>query len=210
MKIVVFGATGGTGKQVIERALVAGHDVVAVARDPSKVAARDRVTAVKGDVLDAASCVAAVQGADAAISAIGPADDKNPGTLMSVGTANMVAACTQANVARFVFESGLMLSSGAELSLVSRLGIGVFKRLVKKLHDDKVIAERSITASTLDWVIVRPPGLKDGAFTGTYLAGPLARVNATKTLAFGDVADARVKAAASAEWSKKIVNVGHA
>jgi uncharacterized protein YbjT (DUF2867 family) len=210
MKIVVFGATGGTGSALVARAASLGHDVIAAARSPDKVAKLDRVTAVKCDVLDAASVANAVAGADAVISVIGPADNKNPGTLISVGIANIVDACVKANVKRVVFESGLMLSDGSELSLLSRAGIAVFRKLNQKLHDDKVIAERTLTSSALDWVIVRPPTLKDGAFTGRTIAGPLIRVDAAKSMTHADVADSLVRAATSSEWVKQVVNVGFA
>ena len=82
MKVVVFGANGGSGKRLVEAALAAGHDVVAAVRRPDKVAAKDELRAVKTDVLDRASVIAAIEGADAVLSTFGPADNKNPGTLM--------------------------------------------------------------------------------------------------------------------------------
>ncbi|MCB0237620.1 MAG: NAD(P)H-binding protein, partial [Anaerolineae bacterium] len=55
MQIAVFGATGGTGQQVVQQALAAGHSVTALVRDPSRLAAQDeRLTVVEGDVLDRA------------------------------------------------------------------------------------------------------------------------------------------------------------
>ena len=99
MKIVVFGATGGTGKNVVERALADGHDVTAVARRPETVPARPRLVVAKGDVLEPDSLASAVAGADAVICAIGPAKNSQPGTLISVGTKNLVAANSPSSVA---------------------------------------------------------------------------------------------------------------
>jgi putative NADH-flavin reductase len=65
MKLVVFGATGGAGRHVVEQALAAGNEVTAVARDPSRVRARERLRVVPGDVGDAASVAAAIAGQDA-------------------------------------------------------------------------------------------------------------------------------------------------
>src|SRR5438105_10420169 len=108
MKLVVFGATGGTGKQIVARGLELGHDVTAVARKPEAVATRhDHLRVVRGDVLDAGSVAAAVAGADAVLSAIGPVNNKQPGTLISDAIKHMVTACEQAGVRRLVFESGL-------------------------------------------------------------------------------------------------------
>src|SRR5690349_14147133 len=103
MKVVLFGATGGTGKNTVAKALEAGHQVVAVARKPEAVTAKhERLEVKKGDVLDYASVAAALEGADAALSTIGPPDDKNPGTLLSVGIANVVKALEEKKVRRFV------------------------------------------------------------------------------------------------------------
>src|SRR3954468_7883292 len=100
MKVVVFGANGGSGKRLVDVALAAGHEVVAAVRSPDKVASKEKLRAVKADVLDRASVLAAVEGADAVLSTIGPTDNKNPGTLLSEGTKNMVAACEEKKIAR--------------------------------------------------------------------------------------------------------------
>jgi putative NADH-flavin reductase len=208
MKIVVFGATGGTGKNVVERALAAGHDVVAVARRPESVPPRDKLTVHKGDVLDAASVAAALVGADAVVCAIGPASNSQPGTLISEGTQNIIAGCAQTGVRRVVFESGMITSNGQELSLLGRFAVGVFGRVYPKLKADKVIAEAALSSSNLDWVIVRPPALGHGPATGQYLAGPGARIMPAKTLSHADCAEALLKAAVDPAWVKQIVNVG--
>jgi len=97
MKVVIFGANGGTGQALLGHALKQKHDVVAAVRNPDKIAAsvvKAGVRAVKADVLDRASVAAAIRGADAVLSAFGPADNKNPGTLMSEGVTNLVADLT--------------------------------------------------------------------------------------------------------------------
>lgn len=208
MKIVVFGATGGTGKNVVERALAGGHEVVAVARKPEAVAARDRLVVHKGDVLDAASVVLALAGADAVICAIGPSSNSKPGTLISEGLKNLVAGCTKTGVHRLVFESGIMVSDGSELSLLGRLAIKIFGGIFSKLRAEKVIAEASLTGSGLDWVIVRPPTLDHGPFTGTCVAAPRARIVPAKAISHADCAAVLLKAATEPAWSKQVVNVG--
>lgn len=208
MNVVVFGATGGTGKNVVEVALKAGHEVTAVARRPEAIAPRERLTVRKGDVLDAASAAAAIEGSDAVISAIGPSSNKNPGTLMSVGTRNMIDGCSKAGVRRFVFESGIMCSDGSELDFFSRMAIRLFGKFYAKLLADKHIAESAIMASGLDWIIVRPPTLSHEPATGQYLAAPLARIMPAKPLSHADCAAVLLRAATDPTWIKQIVNVG--
>jgi uncharacterized protein YbjT (DUF2867 family) len=209
MKIVVFGATGGTGKNVVDVALAAGHEVVAVARKPDAVPARDRLTVHKGDVLDASSLAHAFDGADAVICTIGPATNGKPGTLISEGTKNILAGCASAHVKRFVFESGVMVSDGSELSFFGSLAVKLFRTIYPKLYADKVIAEASIKASAMEWVIVRPPALKHAPATGKYQAGPRARIFPASALTHADCADALVKAASETAWTNQIINVGN-
>jgi putative NADH-flavin reductase len=210
VKVAVFGANGGSGKRVVEAALAAGHEVIAAVRSPEKVAPKEKLRAVKADVLDRASCRAAIEGADAVLSTFGPADNKNPGTLMSEGVANLVAACEDAAVQRFVFESGLMVGDRDGLSLVSRIGVAVYGWINSKLRADKELAENAIRASKLsEWVIVRPPALDDSPAKGDFIFGERAAVNAAKKMSHADVATFLLRCATENEFPKTIQRVGH-
>lgn len=72
MKVLIFGATGGTGRALAAQALEQGHVVTAFARDPAKVrASQQNLTVARGNMLDSKSVEAAVQGQDAVLSALG-------------------------------------------------------------------------------------------------------------------------------------------
>jgi putative NADH-flavin reductase len=208
MKLVVFGATGGTGTKVVERALSAGHDVVAVARRPEAVPPRDRLVIVQCDVLEAPAVVAAMSGGDAVIATIGPASNRKPGTLISAGVHNLLAGCVAGGINRFVFESGIMVGDGRELSTTGRLAVKMAAFVNSALKAEKVVAEASITASPLDWVIVRPPILKDTPATGDCVAAPRARISPAKSISYADCAGALVTAATESQWVGQVVNVG--
>jgi len=208
MRVVVFGATGGTGTNVVGQALAAGHEVVAAVRRPAAVQARDRLAIVQCDVLDAAAVAAAMTGGDAVICTIGPASNRKPGTLISVGTRNLHAGCMGGGINRFVFESGIMVSDGHELSASGRFAIRMAGLIYSGLKADKVIAEASITASPLDWVIVRPPTLRHGPATGQFIAAPAARVAPSKAIPHADCAAALIKAVTEPQWIKQVVNIG--
>ena len=210
MKLAVFGATGGTGKQVVDHALKSGHSVVAVVRRPDAVAMKHpALTVAKGDVLDPASIVAGIAGVDAVISAFGPASNRRPGTLMSEGIANIVAACGQASVPKLVFESGLITTDGEGLSFLARIGVGMFRSLNHKLYEDKVRAESTIRASNLAWVIVLPPALGDGPARGTYKHGVAMAVNPAKKLSHADVADFLISCAGDPSVDRTTQVVGY-
>lgn len=210
MKIVIFGATGGTGKKLIERGLAAGHEVVAVARRPEAVVTRDaKLNVVKGDVLDPDSVAAALAGADVAISAIGPSNNKQPGTLISAGVKNIVEAATHVGVKRFVFESGLMVGDGRGLSMLGKIGVSIFRSLNRKLCEDKRKAEQTILASKLDWLIVRPSSLDHSAARGGYKFGTDIRLNAAKALSHDDAAEFMIKVAGDPAFTRQILDIGH-
>lgn len=79
MKITVFGATGGVGREVVRQALDAGHEVTAVVRDPARlpVPAHERLRVVTvADVTDPDAVLAVVGGQDAVVSALGATNNK--------------------------------------------------------------------------------------------------------------------------------------
>ncbi|AVV56286.1 quinone-binding protein [Paenibacillus glucanolyticus] len=233
MKIAIIGATGGTGRKVMERALELGHEVVAVARRPEVIPPAERLSTRQGDVFDASSIAKAIAGTDAVISCIGPpsnispgaakkgllnnvmaaknvmAANFSPGTVMSEGIPNILTACQRAGVKRLVMQSGINLSDGKELSAVNRWAVGMMRRIYWKAIEDKAIAERAVIRSDLDWVIVRASVLKYADGNLKYTAGPLARIAPLRPLPFADCADCLVRAATSEPaWIRKIVNVG--
>jgi uncharacterized protein YbjT (DUF2867 family) len=212
MRVAVVGAAGGTGKHVVAQALAAGHEVIAVARRPEAIAIRhEKLRVVKGDVLDAPSIAAALAGVDAVVSTFGPADNARPGTLMSEGVASIIAACRQNGVPRFVFESGLMCSTGKGLGPISRVGIALAGWWYAAMRDDKRLAEDAIAGSAIPhWVIVRPPVLSDAPATGRYVEGIDARVNATRAMAHADVATFLLRAAFDDECARTIRAIGAA
>lgn len=227
MKIAIIGATGGTGRKAVERALELGHEVIAVARRPEAIPLAERLSTRQGDVFDASSIAEAIAGTDAVISCIGPsgtfspgtakskgilnmlAANFSPGTVMSEGIPNILKACQRAGVKRLVMQSGIGLSDGKELSAGNRWAIGLNRRIFSKAIKDKAIAEHAVQRSGLDWVIVRPAGLSNAAATLNYTAGPSARIAPFRPLPFADCADSLVRAATSEPgWIGKIVNVG--
>ncbi len=208
MKLVVFGATGGTGRRIVEAALAADHDVLAMARRPEAIVLRDHLAVQPGDVLDPEAVASAIQGADAVLSAIGPSNSREPGTLLSQGVANMLAGCARHGVRRFVFESGLMCSDGRGLGVFSRLAIRAAGSLLGAMRADKRVAEAAIVASPLDWVIVRPPALTDGAARGDYQHGVDARLNAFRRMAHRDVAAFMLRCANDPSLVRTVQDVG--
>jgi putative NADH-flavin reductase len=192
MKITIFGATGGTGRALVEQALAHGHTVTAFARDPAVLAiSHPRLTIVQGDVLDPERVEAAVAGHDAVLNALG----MKPGAQVPVtseGTRNIIAAMHKFGVRRLIAESALPVAAfdgnPHELPRLLRIILSLAAPL-KAIFQDKVIQEQLIERSELEWVIVRPAALTDGARTGAYRVGMPLKVGLASRISRADVAE---------------------
>jgi putative NADH-flavin reductase len=169
MRILVIGATRGTGRQVMQQALAAGHTVTALARDPARVDVQhERLSVVRGDVLDPATLAPAMAGQDAVISSIG-VTSRGPTTLYSDGMRHIIQAMRATGVRRLVAVSAWPLSSDDGDTLPARLLLKpLIWALLRPVYTDMARMEDEIRQSGLDWTIVRPPRLTDKPPTGRY------------------------------------------
>ena len=167
MKLIVFGATGGSGRQIVEQALAAGHDVKAFARNPAALAIKHpRLTTVKGDALDFTLVSQALAGQDAVLSAIG-INRRSTMTVCADSTRNIIQGMKERAVRRFISLSAYGANKTRESALYSKL----LRFFIGKKVDDKDRMEELVRASGLDWVLVRPPLLTNGAREGRYTVG---------------------------------------
>jgi putative NADH-flavin reductase len=172
MQILVIGATGGTGREIVKQALERGHDVVALARKPSKMkTTHERLRVVQGDVMDAASVDAAMQGCGAVVCALGHKRWLGPSKILSEGTRNIVHAMEKHGVKRLVVESALGVGDS-----IGRLGLYYTLFTIPVILPfywfDKGRQERVVRESSREWVIVRPGQLTNGRKRGVYKHGP--------------------------------------
>src|SRR5689334_228722 len=106
MRLAVFGATGRTGKPLVEQALQAGHEVVALVRTPSKLAIQHpKLTVIQGDAMNPVNVDDTVQGSDAVISVIGQAKGA-PRDTQTVAITNIIAAMNKYGIKRLVSLTG--------------------------------------------------------------------------------------------------------
>lgn len=189
-RILIVGATGGTGRELVARALARGHAVTALVRNPSRLRIdHPQLTVVKGDVLDRGSVDAAVRGQDAVLSALGHRRYFYPTRILSEGTSNILHAMEAHGVPRFVCETSLGLGDSA-----GRLGLlytlFVIPVILPFYFWDKTRQERAIARSSLEWVIVRPGALTNGAARGAYRHGrAIGSFFLTVAISRADVAD---------------------
>jgi len=196
MNLLIFGATGGTGRAIVTRALEQGHRVTAFARNPAAIKTKHKnLVVVQGDILDYASVERAVKGQDAVLSALG-AKAIRRNTTISDGTRNIIKAMEKYEVKRFVFVSSISIGDSKpqqrQFGLLYK--IIIFPLLLRNMFQDKEIQERYIRQSTLDWVIVRPAVLTNGPRTGVYRSEFSATDKSIKAkISRADVADFMLK-----------------
>jgi putative NADH-flavin reductase len=172
MRILLIGATGGTGREIVKQALERGHDVVALTRKPSKIKAQhERLRVVRGNVMDPASLETAIQSCDAVVCALGHKRYLGPSKTLSEGTRNVVRAMEKHGVKRLVVETALGVGNS-----VGRLGVYytffTIPFILPFYWYDKERQERVVRESGLEWVIARPGQLTSGRKRGIYKHGP--------------------------------------
>lgn len=206
MKIVVLGATGGTGLQIVRQALEHGHAVTAFVRSPEKLKDfGDRIAIIQGDLLESAELESALKGQDAVISGFGPRVpiSKADAHLLQNFAKALTMAMQRARIRRVVVESVAFLFKDSIVPPAYLFGRLLFPALVA----DSSEMERVIAKSGLDWTIVRPPRLTDKPRTGKY------RVREDHLPPFGfsisraDVADFMLNAIENHVATGKIVGV---
>jgi len=182
MKLTVFAATGGIGRQVLEQAVAAGHQVTAVVRNPDKLSVSGGVRVVAADLADADPAVleSAVEGADAVLSGLGPRSRSEAG-IASHGTRAIVQAMQATGVRRIVVVSAAPISTvpspgrpkpprhdPGEGFLMRHLLSPLAKALFREHYADLALMEDILRESGLDWTVIRPPRLTDKPLTGRY------------------------------------------
>jgi putative NADH-flavin reductase len=204
MKLLIIGGTGGTGKELINQALEAGHEVTALVRHSDRLRiANPRLKIVRGDVLLYQDVFNAVEGQDAVLSALGHKKFFLPTSILSVGTRNLIRAMETHGVKRFICITALGVGN-------SRFKLGIYYSLfliplmLLFYFLDKERQEKLIKASTLDWTIVRPAQLFNGKLRSKYKVGAtVGNYFFTLLISRADVAHFMLSQLADTTWLRK-------
>ena len=171
-RILILGATGGTGRQLVAQALERGYAVTAFVRDPAKLQIdHPQLKIIQGDVLDPAAVDAAMRDQQAVLSALGHKRFFGPTRILSDGTLHVLRAMEAQGVLRLVCETSLGIGSGA-----GRMGLYYTLFTIPVILPfyfwDKARQERLIAATDREWVIVRPGLLNNAERRGQVRHGP--------------------------------------
>jgi putative NADH-flavin reductase len=176
MILAIFGGTGRAGQLLVRDAVTAGHNVVVLARTPSKLdLSSDLLRVIRGDALDPRSVRETVAGADAIISLLGPEKDAPP-LAVSRATANIIAAAGDCRVSRLLATAGAGVGDALDRpGLADKLIVALLRAASRDAYTDMGATARGVRASGLDWTLVRVPRLTDDAARGAPKAGYLGR-----------------------------------
>ena len=208
MKLLVLGATGGTGLAMVREAIERGHSVTAFVRSPERLKPfGDHITIRQGNLLNAAELEPVIKGHEAVLSGFGPRlplSKADANLLRQFGGA-LTAAMPKAGVKRVVVESVAFLFKDSIIPPAYLLGRLLFPGIVADASGMKELFQNS----GLEWTIARPPELTDKPYTGKYRVreGHLPRFGFK--ISRSDVADFMIKAAENRSSLGKIVGISN-
>jgi putative NADH-flavin reductase len=217
MHIAIFGATGVTGRCLVEQALDQGYDVTAFARNPAVVTTQHvRLSIVRGDVFDPATVQDAVANQDAVLCTIGGHDrlrvalsghPREPG-LCTIGTRNILDAMKAFGVSRLICLSawGIGDSKGRVPVIFRNV---IFPLLMKEEYEDKEAQEQLIQQSNLDWTIVRPSRLTNGPRTGSFRMKSSLKFTSQSSISRADVADGMLRQLTDSTFRQKCLEMSY-
>ncbi|MFK0259298.1 NAD(P)-dependent oxidoreductase [Streptomyces sp. NPDC090445] len=210
MRITVFGATGGTGRQLVAQALEAGHHVTAVVRDPARLhqAGHPRLDVVTADVMDPEAITQAVAGQDAVVSALGPRA-KGETSVCSDGARAIITAMRARGTRRLiVVTAGGHIVDAGDGWFTKAVVKPMLRRFLRDSFADFARTDQAVEASGLDWTIMRPPRLTDGK-PRPYRTAVDRNVRGGITIARADLARGILAALADPGTARHTIALGH-
>lgn len=171
MHVVIAGATGDTGRLVVDQALEAGHKVTALVRDASRFTGPTEVQVLEADVVSGRG-LSLPEDAEVVISALGKRSPKDKDPVCESGVRHLLAAMKRSGLSRIVVISAApVLRSGEGEGRFSRWVLGPVVRLWgRNIYPDIARMEEALTETSdwCDWTIIRPGYLTDAAEVGNY------------------------------------------
>jgi putative NADH-flavin reductase len=209
-KLTIFGATGGTGRQLVRQALDAGHHVTAVVRDPARLPVRHaELEVMTADVTDPAALRPALSGRDAAVSAL--AASRRQGDLATAAARATLAALDACGVRRLVVVSAVPVGPPPDGEpLWSRtLVLPLLRLAFRDTYADLAVMEEELRRSRAEWTVVRPPRLVDRPLTGAYQRVVGGNVPGGTTIARADLAHAILRLLEDPATVRQVVGVAY-
>ncbi len=208
MKIIVFGASGTIGKEIVKQALQKDHQVTAYVRNPQKFpfSENENLKIYKGDLVDTKGLNKAVQDQDAVFCALG---DGSIGKIRAIGTRNIINAMKDTAVKRLICQTSI--GAGDSYSMLNfKWKYIMFGLLLRRVLPDHNLQESYIQESGLDYTIIRPSAFTNGPVTNTYQIGNAQKLkNISLKINRADVADFMLQQLTAATYIGKSVCISN-
>jgi putative NADH-flavin reductase len=221
MKITIFAATGGIGRQALKQAIAAGHSVTAVVRNPKKLSREVRVITADLATADPAALESALSGADAVISGLGAVSESEAG-IVSRGTESIVKAMKVMNVRRIVVVSAAPIGTvptperprppkhdPGDGFFMRNLFSPLIKTALRNRYADLGVMEEILRNSDLDWTVVRPPRLTGKPLTGTYRTAYGQNLRRGISISRADVAHLMLRVLKQPETIRQVIGIAY-
>lgn len=193
MLIVLFGASGRTGRRVAELARAAGHEVRAVSRSAPTASESTEVEWVQADIRDDGAVRRATSGADAVISTVGIGSGRKETTIYSAGVRAIAQTMTDSRTKRLAVVSAAPVGDAGDLPLAQRaMRQGLWWLFGATYRDMTRMEDELARWPHLSWVCLRPPYLRDAPPTGRFVIDPVRPSG--NSIATGDLATALLDA----------------
>lgn len=205
MKIVVFGASGGTGRELVRQGLAQGHEVTAFVRNRESMAGVPEVRVVAGDARDPGAVATAVQGQEAVVSALGSRSLRDS-TLLPTAMTGILAAMRQHGVRRLIVlgAAGAWPGASSKVSGVGKTIVALLRlTLLRRAFAAQRAMQELIFRSETDWTIVQPPFLLNEPGRGAYRVDGDGLPPRGRRIARADVAAFMLAQLGSTDWVRK-------
>ncbi|HWL22765.1 MAG TPA: NAD(P)-binding oxidoreductase [Ureibacillus sp.] len=205
MKIIVFGATGGVGQNVVKQALEKGVEVTAFVRTPSKIeVVHENLNVIQGDAFNKDEVAAAITGHDVVVSCLGSSQGMKKSNELEEMTKNIVDGMQAHNIKRIIYTA----SAGINNEIPGISGKMVMKMLKNALIDHRSAVDY-IEAHGLNYTIVRPMGLTNNDLTGKYREAKVGVPDKARSISRADVAHFIVKVFNDEQYENSSISIAN-
>jgi len=221
MKLTIFAATGGIGRQLLDQAIAAGHDVTAVVRNLINLPSGIRIVTADLATANRATLESAVRGADAVLSGLGPRALTKAG-IAAEGTRAIVEAMKAADARRLVVVSAAPIGTVPSPNrpnppkhdpgdgfFMRHLGAPFARTVMRERYADLALMEDILSYSGLDWTIVRPPRLTNGPLTRRYRTALGQNLRRGVVISRADVAHFMLRVLEQPETIGKVIGIAY-
>lgn len=212
MKMSIFGASGATGVLLTERCLAAGHEVSVLLRPTATFPYRHRVRVVEGSIFDPGAIRRTLEGSAVVFSTLG-ARSWAKEDILERAIPLIVAVMRQAQISRFIVlgSAGALPDSLRKQPAYRRWIVQniVYKTFLKWPVASQIAQWKTLSASGLDFTMVMPPMLTNGAPRGKYRVDGQALPRNGSRIARADVADFMLQQIGNPQWEGKGVYIAY-